>query len=90
VKIEGLKIARAFDEPDCFILCTSKVFSKDTMLEFEGADTCYEILNPSLFYSVLTETLNSFIPVVFRGVHEVIYQDRKEKWNGKDWGIIPH
>lgn len=90
MKIEGLTIARAFDEPDCFILCTSKVFSKDTMLEFEGADTCYEILNPSLFYSVLTETLNSFIPVVFRGVHEVIYQDRKEKWNGKDWGIIPH
>ena len=89
MKIQGLTIARSFDEPDCFILCPSKVLSKNTMLEFEDADSCYEISNPNEFYRVLTETLNSFVPVVFLGVYEVIYQDKKEQWNGKDWGHHP-
>jgi len=59
------------------------------MREFEGADSCYEISDPNKFYRVLTETLNSIVPVVFRGFHEVIYQARKEQWNGRDWGHHP-
>ncbi len=89
VKIEGITIARSFDGPDCFILCTSKVFSKKTMLEFDGADSCYEITNPNYFFELLTDTLNSIVPVFLGGVHEVIYQNRTEKWNGKDWGRHP-
>lgn len=89
VQFEGITLLRPFDVLDCFILCTSKTFSRKTMREFEGADSCYQILNPNRFYGILTEVLNSFYPVIFRGVHEVVYQDRKEKWNGKDCGHHP-
>lgn len=89
VTFQNLTFARNFDVPDCFILCSSCEYSKKTMDEFEGADSCYKISNPHMFYSLITKTLNTITPVIFQGVHKVIYQDRKEKWNGRDWGHHP-
>jgi hypothetical protein len=63
--------------------------SKETMSQFEGADSCAEVVEIESFYRVLTDTLNSLAPVIFRGIHEVIYQNREEYWNGQNWGRHP-
>jgi len=89
ITFENVALSKSFDEPDCFILCTSKMCSKETMSQFEGADSCVEVVEIESFYRVLTDTLNSITPVIFRGIHEVIYQNRKEHWNGQDWGRHP-
>ena len=87
--INNVTFLKRFNEPDCFILCLSSKLSIEVMAEFEGANSCVKILNPNLFLSVLTGTLNSITPVIFRGAHKVIYQDKKEDWNGHDWGKNP-
>jgi hypothetical protein len=90
VTIGKMNMARSFDTPNCYILCSSKYPSKETMTEFEGADSCIQIVNIESFYSHLTETLNTITPVIFQGIHEVIYRnDREEQWNGNDWGHRP-
>jgi hypothetical protein len=89
ITIRNVTLSQSFDVPDCFILCTSKICSKETMFQFEGADSCVEIVEIESFYRVLTNTLNSIIPVIPRGIHEVIYQNREEQWNGQDWGRHP-
>lgn len=89
ITLKDVSISQNFDAPNTFILCTSKTCSTATMRQFEGADSCVEIIAPTAFYKLLTETLNSIIPVIFRGVHEVQYQDRQETWNGKNWGLHP-
>jgi len=87
--LKNITVAREFDEPDCFILCTSKFCSKDTMKQFSGADSCVKILDVTNFYRVLSATLNSRIPVDYKGIYEVKYQIRSEVWNGQDWGLHP-
>lgn len=89
ITFHNVTVSRRFDEPDCFILCTSKICSKETMSQFEGADSCVEVVEIESFYRVLTDTLNSITPVIFRGIHEVIYQNREEDWNGQNWGHHP-
>lgn len=89
VECRNVVFSRSFDEPDCFVLCASETCSKQVMREFEGAETCVEIFNQQLFFNLLTQALNSIVPVIYRGVHRVIYQDRREAWNGKDWGYHP-
>jgi hypothetical protein len=59
------------------------------MNQFEGSDSCVKITNGSSFFQLISETLNSITPVVFHGVHEVIYQDREEQWDGSSWGRHP-
>lgn len=86
---ENCTFKRSFDIPDCFILCTSKICSRKTMSQFEGADSCVEVVDIGSFYKVLTDTLNSITPVIFRGIHEVIYQNKEEPWNGENWGRHP-
>ena len=85
----NISMSKTFNEPDCFIICSSIYKSKRTMSQFEGADSCIEINQINTFYNILTNTLNTISPVVFRGVHKVIYKDRQEKWNGHDWGHHP-
>jgi len=80
---------RVFSEPDCFILCSSLYKSKETMAEFEGADSCLHVNSLSLFFRLITEVLNLVTPVQFIGLRAVNYQDREEPWNGKDWGRHP-
>ena len=89
ITFNDVLVSREFDHPDCFVFCTSKFRSKKTMREFEGADTCVQITNINAFYNLLTKTINTITPVAFRGVHEVIYTEREEFWNGKDWGRHP-
>jgi hypothetical protein len=59
------------------------------MKQFDGADSCLEIIDVNNFYQMLTATLNSRISVEFKGIHEVKYQNRSESWNGQDWGLHP-
>lgn len=87
--LKNITFAKEFDQPDCFILCTSKFCSKDTMKQFDGADSCLEILDVTNFYRVLSATLNSIIPVEYKGIYEVKYQNREEVWNGQNWGFHP-
>lgn len=89
ITISNVTVSKRFNEPNVFILCASKYVSKETMNQFEGADSCVKITNERLFYQLITETLNSITPVVFHGVHEVIYQDREEHWDGSTWGRHP-
>lgn len=87
--ISNVSFSKCFNEEDVYILCLSKYLSENTMNQFEGADSCVKISNESLFFQLITETINSFTPVIFHGVHEVIYQDREEKWDGSTWGRHP-
>jgi hypothetical protein len=87
--IVNVTFDRRLEAPDCFILCTSKICSQETMNQFENADSCVEIVDIESFYRILTDTLNSITPVLFRGIYEVVYQNREEKWNGQDWGRHP-
>lgn len=89
ITFNDISLSQSFDVPDCFILCTSKARSKNTMYQFEKADSCIQISNIELFYQLLTDTLNSIIPVDFKGVYDAIYQNKDEVWNGKDWGHHP-
>jgi len=89
VTFRNVNVSKSFDVPDCFILCTSKTCSKETMHQFEGADSCVQIIEIESFYRALTDSLNSLTPVIFQGIYEVIYQDREETWNGRDWGRHP-
>jgi hypothetical protein len=89
ITISNVSVSKTFNEPDVFILCVSKYLSKETMNQFEGSDSCVKITNESSFYQLITETLNSITPVAFHGVHEVIYQDREEQWDGLSWGRHP-
>lgn len=89
ITFQNVTVSQSFDETDCFILCTSKICSKEAMRQFEGADSCVEVVEIESFYRILTDTLNYITPVIFRGIHEVIYQNREEDWNGKNWGHYP-
>lgn len=89
--IERVQHLKSFNAPDCFILCTSKYKSAQTMAEFEGADSCIEIVNIDSFYKYLTMALKkkTGINLEFQGIHEIKYQNREEKWNGNNFGIDP-
>jgi len=87
--ITNFSVSQSFDMPNCFILCTSRSKSKNTMSQFEGADSCVEIRNIVRFYQLLTLAICDIIPVTFCGIHEVTYQNRQENWNGTDWGHHP-
>lgn len=89
ITISNVSLSKNFNEENVFILCMSKYQSKKTMYQFEGADSCIEITNESLFFQLITETINSITPVIFHGVHEVIYQNREEQWDGLTWGRNP-
>ena len=89
ITIRNVYFSKNFNEADVFILCMSKYLSTKTMDQFEGADSCIEITNESLFFQLITETINSITPVIFRGVYKVTYQDREEQWDGLTWGRHP-
>jgi hypothetical protein len=87
--VSGLTLEREFDFEDCFVHCTSSIYSNEVLSQFEGADACIEIHNLEGFYARLTETINRQFPVQFVGCHKVSYSARREGWNGKDWGDHP-
>lgn len=59
------------------------------MSEIEGADSCYHITHVEAFINILTDSLNSIIPVRFKGLQKVMYKERNEVWNGLNWGRSP-
>jgi hypothetical protein len=87
-EMQGITLSMRFDSPDCFIYCLSDTCNSAVMSEFEGADTCVEILDVRRFLGVVTEALNSRIHVAeFLGMSSVSYQDREEQWSDGGWGV---
>ncbi|MGZ8227366.1 MAG: hypothetical protein ACXWT3_12130, partial [Methylococcaceae bacterium] len=89
--IGSVKSSKLINSPDCFILCTSKYKSLQTMEQFECANSCLEIVNIHLFYDCLTTALidKTGVKLEFKGIYEVTYKNREEEWNGNDFGINP-
>lgn len=78
-----------FDEPNCFIHCSSSDYSLGALNSLEGADSCVVIEDILEFYRAVTRALNDFYPVELVRVSKVFYQNRHEAWNGVDWGKHP-
>ena len=57
--------------------------------EFEGSDSCVEIIDPEAFFRHISVSLNALSRVTFQGLHRVTYSSREEQWNGSDWGTHP-
>jgi hypothetical protein len=89
IRIENVSFSQQFDEPDCFIYCLSSKNSSHMYREFEGSDSCVEIVNPTAFFKQVSVSLNAITPVTFRGIHPVTYASKEEQWNGADWGTPP-
>lgn len=87
--IQGLTFRVPVVSPNVFLLCTSYSGTRKTMRQFEGADSCLRLANPSGFYPMLTEILSDTVPVVFRGVEIIQYHMQADTWNGADWGENP-
>lgn len=86
---ENCTAEQEFDHPDCFVHCTSFEYSFKAMSQFEGADSCVEIPDVESFYTRLTHTLRSVVPVRFLTLTTVRYMERHEDWNGRNWGVHP-
>ena len=79
-------------ELDAFIFCFAieENPSLKTMRQFEGADSCLEIIEPNGFFNELQANIAQVI-----GAHRVIpaqsvaYKDRSEIYNGRDFGLHP-
>lgn len=87
--ISGINFVREFSADDCFIHCASYVLSTEVMAQFDRADSCVEIIRPSAFYKRLTEIINRNTSVHFYGLRRVIYANRNEAFNGRDFGVRP-
>ncbi len=89
IRIENCTFAQDFDVPDCFIYCLSSTSSRKMYGEFEGSNSCTEIVDTASFLQLVTESLNAISAVNFQGLHRVTYAPRDEEWNGADWGTHP-
>ncbi|MGX1087458.1 hypothetical protein [Pseudomonas sp. AP3_22 TE3818] len=89
MEFKNCNFVQQFNHPDCFIHCTSADYLRSTMDEFEGADSCVEIADVAGFYRRLTESLNKIVPVQLLTVAKVTYMERREDWNGRNWGTYP-
>ncbi|WP_339476314.1 MULTISPECIES: hypothetical protein [Pseudomonas] len=89
VHMKDCHFTQEFDHPNMYIHCLSAEYSSKVMREFDGSDSCVEIVNLHGFYRRLTQTLKQFTPVDFLGVSQVTYMDRDQPWNGSDWGENP-
>jgi hypothetical protein len=89
IRIENVSVSQQFDAPDCFIYCLSSTNSTHMYREFEGSDSCVEIVDPTAFFKHVSVSLNAITRVTFRGIHRVTYASREEQWNGTDWGTPP-
>lgn len=65
ITFRNVGLSRKFNNPDCYLFCTSAVHSRATMAQFEGTDSCVEIIDVQGFYRLLTASLNALNPVVF-------------------------
>jgi hypothetical protein len=89
LSINSLTISRNFNSPDCYVHCTAHTLSREVLKQFEKADSCIEIMRPNAFYKHLTSIINKHTPVHFYGFHRIVYADRREKFNGENYGRRP-
>lgn len=89
IRIENISVVQQFDAPDCFVYCLSSTRSTHMYQEFEGSDSCVEIIDPEAFFRYISVSLNALTRVTFRGIHRVTYSSKEEQWNGRDWGTHP-
>ncbi|GLH47620.1 hypothetical protein [Pseudomonas lactis] len=87
--LSNLTLEREFKSPDAYVHCTAHSLSKDVLEQFEGADSCVEIVRPSAFYKHLTEVINKIVPVHYYGLHRIVYSARREAFNGENFGRRP-
>lgn len=72
-------------EPDYFIFSMSSQYSEDEHRKWhktEGYDACYKINFPEKFFRLITQALNTIVPVRYLGLFQVHYYDEKR---GMDW-----
>ncbi|WP_157731407.1 hypothetical protein [Azotobacter chroococcum] len=86
---ENVNMAMDFNLPDCFVYCVSSCLSRNVMGQFEGADSCVEVVDVMRFFNRLTDTLHRNVPIRDFVLSEVKYQSRDEVWNNKDLGVHP-
>ena len=89
VRIENVSVSQQFDTPDCFVYCLSSTNSALMYGEFEGIDSCVEVIDPHSFFQHVSVSLNAITRVAFQGIHRVTYTSREQRWNGVDWGTHP-
>lgn len=88
LQIDGdITFSREYNEPNCFIHCTSYKLSKNVMSQFEGADSCLKITRYQDFYTTLTRAIYKQRPVDIGGLNLVVYEDRDQAFNGVDEGL---
>lgn len=87
--IENVKVINQLEVPDCYVMCFSSSLSRDTLREFEGANSALIVLKLHEFFKEITKQLNFISSVKFIGVRRVQYQPRREIWNGINHGISP-
>lgn len=87
--LSNLTVEREFRFPDAFFHCTSHFLSRVVLEQFEGADSCVEIIKPSAFYNHLTGVINKIVPVNYYGIHKIVYSARREAFNGENLGRRP-
>ncbi|MCE1059102.1 hypothetical protein LU646_14570 [Pseudomonas alloputida] len=77
--LKGVTVMRPFDDPDCFVHCTSLLYSRTVMEQFSGAETCVRITNPGYFYAVLTHLINTEVMEVEPPIlQKITYRSRQE------------
>ncbi|MDL4862788.1 hypothetical protein NPJ88_010615 [Halomonas elongata] len=89
VTFKDMKLSRRLSSPDFFVFCMSSRRSTKVMMEFDEADKCYEVVNFERFFKRITASLNTIVPVSFKGVFPCNYRIRREEWNGADYGLHP-
>lgn len=77
VNVYGGTFRKEIRSPNYLIFCFAHTKSKSIMQEFEGADTCFQIVRP-LFFPLITWSLEKKLQtkVKFLGVHEIIYGNK--------------
>lgn len=89
VEFSNVAFTRNVESPDCYVYCASSALSRETMSEFEGADACYQIVDPVGFCSVVHEELNRITPIADFAIAEVEYLSREEAWTPTSSGRHP-
>lgn len=88
ITLENIFVRKTFATQNCYLWCASSVRSRNVMEQFEGADTCIEIVGIAGFFASLRQTMTSF-DSEFQGLADVRYQSRMEDWNTEHLGYHP-
>ena len=88
ITLENIYVGKSIVAPNCYLWCASSVRSRDVMEQFEGADTCVEVVDIDRFFAILGQVMTTF-DSAFQGLADVLYQSRTEAWNPEHLGVHP-